>query len=141
MDERLSQTLHEIAERAVPDDLDLWPAIRTRIARQDGRPTLLRSALLDIWPPQGRSLFVSIGLAALVLALGLFMLPNTQRDVVEFLGLDGGSVQETASATFPVSAVTDTPSATPTPGATVQTETTLTLAFEDTPLPTLTRSN
>jgi|YNPNPStandDraft_1061719.scaffolds.fasta_scaffold40092_2 hypothetical protein len=61
MDKRyLKQTLLELATQAVPDDLDLWPAIRERLAHRPQRAPQTRPI------PAARLSWLGIALAALL---------------------------------------------------------------------------
>lgn len=77
-EQRITPILHELAEQEVPDNLDLWPAIRTRV--ESGRWMQHR-------PSANLRLKVAIGLAVLALAsIGLLVsVPSTQAAIVHML--------------------------------------------------------
>ena len=160
-EQRVTEHLRAIAEDGVPGDLDLWPGMDARLdeARPPQRNGRLAPEGLFAWREPfrvRRGLAMAVGLAALVVALGVVAAPKTAVNVVEFLGLDAVLVSDplpTASATVPGTVFTGTPpSSTPRPTPTplpapvgqsggttpAEAEAGVTLIIEDTPLPQLT---
>lgn len=62
---RIVQSLHEIAGQAVPDDLDLWPAIRARVApRHRSRWVHLKPTTRPGWALLVLALCLALGAGA-----------------------------------------------------------------------------
>jgi hypothetical protein len=70
MNERqIGQGLHELAGQAVPDDLDLWPAIQARVVpRHRSRWVQLRPATRPGWAPLILALCLALGAGAWALS-------------------------------------------------------------------------
>ena len=67
-DQRLTQTLQEVAARDIPETLDLWPVIRYKAGVRSRRAWLRRSPLLLARAVLVTALLLTVGLAAYAVA-------------------------------------------------------------------------
>lgn len=65
-EQRLRQTLKQLAEQAVPDNVNLWPAIYAQLRSQDKGTTHMQSQI-----HQSRRRWLALSLAAVVLGLAV----------------------------------------------------------------------